>query len=189
MRKILTTAALALAAAVTVVPTIQASAQATYHHRASPAAVTSYSCTRELVGFGRHHRRIYREDCKVQVLFTGPQGEWALHIWAPRHEELTGFEYGTTESSALGSWIMNRTIYTSYTQVGVPDDYEYTGGILPAGQTATGTFWFNVPAGEQIPRVTVQAATTPYPGSGPAPSPTPTPTTPTPTTTAPTVTS
>lgn len=182
MRKILTTAAFALAAAaVTVVPAAQASAQTGYHHPGQPAVVTSYSCTRELVGFAKHHRPIYREDCEVQVLFTGPSGQWTLRLWTPRHEEITNFDFGTTESRALGSWGANWTLFTPTTVSGDPDIYEYTGGILPTGKTATGTFFFNVPAGELLPRVTVSATTSPYPGSGPVGGPIPGVPTPTPT--------
>ena len=176
MRKILTTAAFALAAAaVTVVPAAQASAQTGYHHPGQPAVVTSYSCTRYVTGH-KHRHPVYGERCEVQVLFTGPQGEWKLSVWTPRRELLTGYEYGTTESSALGSWGMNEKRYAPFTQAGVPDDFEYTGGILPAGQTANGYFWFNVPAGERVPVVSIWASKSPYPGSGPVGGPTPTPT-------------
>lgn len=160
MRKILAAAAFVLAAAA--VPVASASAATTYHPGPQPAVVSSYTCSPYVSGYRRHHP-VYGEACEVQVVFTGPQGEWKLTLRTPRPEELTGFEYGTTESSAQGSWGMNRTIYTPYTQVGYPDDYangttDPALWTLPAGDTANGYFWFNVPAGEQVPRVSIQAA-------------------------------
>ena len=161
MKKILLTASAAavLAGTALAAPAAQAS---TTHRAPQPAVVSSYSCTPYVSGY-RHHHPVYGEACEVQVVFTGPQGEWMLSLRTQRPEKLTGFEFGTTESSALGSWGMNRTIYTSYTQVGYPDDYangttDPALWLLPAGDTANGYFWFNVLAGEQVPRVSIQAA-------------------------------
>jgi hypothetical protein len=149
MKKLIPAAALAVAALGLLASPALASASPVHHHRPDqkprPAAITSYRCERVAAA----------RDCTVDAVFTGPQGAWTLRLSSPRHEELTHLDWGTTESSALGSGGANRTVFTPYALTGYAD--EYTDGILPAGKTATGLFTFTVPAGEAVPAVTITA--------------------------------
>lgn len=151
--------ALAAAAATATLTAGAASASPTYHHPVPSAVVSSYGWTTVKVG---HH---YYESVRLNIAFTGPQGQWTASFWSPRREALRDFGFQTDESSALGSADLG-TKYTPLTITGDPDEYEYTGGILPAGQTATGWVTFLLPMGTSLPAVSVHASTSPYPGSG-----------------------
>ena len=161
LRKLRVPAALAAAAATVTLTAGAASASPAYHHHSvPPAVVASYGWSKVKIG---HH---YYESVRLNIAFTGPQGQWTASFRSPRREALLDFGFQTDESSALGSADLG-TKYTPLTITGDPDEYEYTGGILPAGQTATGWVTFLLPMGTSLPRVAVQASTSPYPGSGP----------------------
>ena len=160
LKNLRTPAALTAAAAIAVLTQGAASASTTHHP--APAVISSYTCTPYISGWG-DGRALYGESCSVQVAFTGPQGEWKLSIRTPRREELVNFTSGTTESSALGGGAP-QTKYAPMTLTGCADIYAPEGPVnpatcvLPAGKTATGLFAFDVPAGERVPTVTIQAA-------------------------------
>ena len=158
--------AAAAAAAVAALTPVAASASTTYHHPVPPATVSSYGWTRVQVG----HR--FYESVRLNIAFTGPQGQWTVSIQPSHREALLDFGYQTDESSALGSADLG-TKYAPLTITGDPDEYEYTGGILQAGQVATGWVNFLLSMGTPLPHVTVQASTSPYPGSGPVGGPIP----------------